>query len=337
MKALKIVGAIILVLVLGIVGIALIAPTHTHVERSAMVDAPMDFVWDHTNTLAGMHDWSPWVELDPDQETSIEGEDGTVGAIYAWSGDENVGKGTQEIIEISEGMLKTKLHFIEPYEGDAEAMVSVETTDDGMSKVTWAFDSDSPFPMNAMNLFMDMDEMLGSDFQKGMDNLKALVEEKKADRNEFNGITIEKTEMSSRAYIGNRSTIGFDEMEAFFGENFGKAYEAAAGAELEMMGMPSALYFMWDEENMQADLIAGIPVPSGSAIEGFESTEVGGEMLMVEHKGPYEGMKAAHEAIEAYMQWHGMEFKAPVIEEYVTDPMTEEDPNNWITRIYYPI
>lgn len=334
MKAVKIIGGIVIGLVIIVLVLGLIAPTHTHVERSVEIDAPIDFVRGQVNNFEAMEKWSPWRDRDPNQETTIT-NDGAVGALYHWAGNDDVGEGEQEITLLEENKVVTHLHFIKPFEAEADATISLEDQE-GKTKVTWAYDAESPFPMNALGLFIDMDKMLGPDFQMGMDKLKALTETAKTERNEFNGFVVETTEISPRTYIGVRDSIGWNEMQDFFGNAFGSAYAKVSKAGFEVVGQPSGLYFEWNEESQSCELLAGIPVADG-AVDGMQSASLSGKALLINYYGPYEGTMNAHEAMEAYMKWHGIELAGPVVEEYVTDPQTEPDPQKWLTKIMYPI
>ena len=73
------------------------------------------------------------------------------------------------------------------------------------------------------------------------------------------------------------------------------------------------------------------------SIEGFESYELSGDCLVIEYYGEYEGTGKAHEAMEKYMKWHGIEFGEVAAEEYVTDPTEGTDPSEILTKIIYPI
>lgn len=339
MKALKIIGIVLVVLVAAVLVAGLVLPGDMRIERSVTIDAPQDFVWEHVNTLEGMQAWSPWVDRDPDQETSLEGEDGTVGAVHSWNGDENVGAGSQEITSIEQGRMETHLHFTAPWESHADAFVNVEETEDGQSKASWGFETEMGFPMNIMGMFMDMDASIGKDFEEGLNNLKTLVEESKASRNEFDGFTIQETEMEAKTYIGKMDSMAIAELTSdYFGARYGELQGALAQAEdMTPVSMPCSMYFDWNEENGTCVVVAALPMTEGASLDGFNAHTLGGKALMIEHRGAYEGLGKAHEAMGAYMKWHGVELRDAVVEEYVTDPMTEEDPANWVTRIYYPV
>lgn len=336
MKALKIGGGIVVLLIIVVAALAFTMPTHVNVTRTTTIDAPSDYVMDHVNNFAQINAWSPWMDKDPEMTSSLEGEDGTVGAKYSWSGNDEVGKGEQTLTEISEGKVVSHLHFITPYEGEADATTTFSEVD-GMTEVSWAYDSEMPMPMNVMGLFMDMEDMLGPDFQQGMDNLKALVESNKSSKNEFDGFTIETVDMPERTYIGIRDTVAMTDIGAFFATNFGQIAGSMTAAGMEMVGMPSGLYFIWDETGKNTEMMAAIPVAAGAELEGFESFKISGKALKVDQYGPYEDGQAPHMAIEKYLKWHKSIVNGPAIEEYANDPTTVSDPSEIHTIIYYPI
>ena len=336
MKTGKIILLALGLLVLGAVAAIITGPEHTHVERSVIIDAPMKMVMNHANTFEQMERWSPWAELDTNQITKIEGEDGTVGSKYYWEGNDDVGKGEQTITEVSDTKVVTDLYFIEPWEGHSTATFTVEQVEEG-TKATWAFDSPNNWFSKLMNVFMSMDDMLGPDFEKGVNKLKVLVDESKS-QTTFNGLEVLTEDFAERTYVGVRQTIGWEEMEAFFGNSFGKTYGALAATGIQPQGAPSGVFFTWDEENQQADLMAGTPVATGSVMDGFDAETIGGgKALVVNYYGDYNGTGAAHEAIEAYIKFHSADVGHVAIEEYITDPGTEPDTSKWLTRIVYPL
>jgi len=337
MKALKIIGGVIVLLILVVVVASFVMPTHSHLERSVEIEAPADYVLSHVNSFEQINQWSPWTKLDPEMTSSIEGEDGTVGAKYIWSGNEDVGQGEQTLTEIASDKVVSRIHFIAPWEGEADATITL-AENEGKTTVTWAYDAESSRPMNVMMAFMDMEEMLGPDYQKGMDNLAEMVNTNKAGRNEFGGFTITESELTPRNVVGVRATIAMDDqMSAFFENAFGKSFGAVTKAKVEMSGPPTALYFTWDEASKTTEVLAGVPVGEGVSINGLEGFKVGGKVLMIDYFGSYEGIGDAHMAMEEYMNWHGAMMSGPAIEEYVTDPTTVTDPSQINTKIYYPV
>lgn len=175
-KVLKIVGLIVLAIIAFILIAGLFVKKDFHLEKNITINAPQEKVWNNINTLGAMQKWSPWLEADPNVQTSIEGQDGEVNAIYKWKGNKEVGSGTQTITKIEKpNRIDTHLHFIEPFDGEADAFITL-TSEGNATKATWGFDSKYTYPMNCMLLFIDMDEMMGKEFNKGLSKLKALCE-----------------------------------------------------------------------------------------------------------------------------------------------------------------
>lgn len=102
-------------------------------ETSVTIDAPIDSVWTHTSTLAGLDSWSPWKEMDPEMETDAGGMDGEVGAWQFWKSENtDVGSGKQSIVNIEAPYLfETSLEFYTPYDSEADGYVKLTITDDG--------------------------------------------------------------------------------------------------------------------------------------------------------------------------------------------------------------
>ncbi|MGN6495122.1 MAG: SRPBCC family protein [Agriterribacter sp.] len=175
-KVLKIIGLLVLAVIAFILIAGLFVKKDYHLEKSITINAPQEKVWNHVSTLGAMQKWSPWLEADPSAQTSIEGQDGSVSAVYKWKGNKDVGAGTQTITSVEKpNRINTHLHFIEPMEGEADAFVTL-ASEGNATKATWGFDSRYNYPMNCILLFVDMDKMMGEQFNKGLTKLKALCE-----------------------------------------------------------------------------------------------------------------------------------------------------------------
>ena len=98
------------------------------------------------------------------------------GAVYEWEGNGKAGKGRMEIMESSPpGKVTIKLDFIKPFEGHNIAEFTMQPNGDS-TEITWAMHGPSPFSMKIMHVFMNMDRMIGKDFEAGLANLKAIAE-----------------------------------------------------------------------------------------------------------------------------------------------------------------
>ena len=175
----KVLGGIAGILVLGLVGVAgaaMTQPDVVHVERSVTMSATVGDVFPLANDYTQFAKWMPWAELDPNQTVTISDPPAGVDAWYAWKGNSDVGSGKMThtgVIENAE--IKQHLEFFEPFESEAEVTFTFVPVNDGVA-VTWAFDQQADFPSKVMGLFMDMDAMLGADFERGLSKLQPLAE-----------------------------------------------------------------------------------------------------------------------------------------------------------------
>lgn len=170
----------LLIIVLSIAAIVLISAIFIDKEfslsKEVVVNKPKQQVFDYVKLIKNQEQYSVWVMKDPDIKIVYTGTDGTVGAQSAWeSKDKNVGVGEQQIIELKEGeSMKVELRFKEPFEGTNYATNTFTSAGDNQTKVTTTFTGKSTYPMNFMNLFMDM--MLGKDMEKNLSNMKTNLE-----------------------------------------------------------------------------------------------------------------------------------------------------------------
>ncbi|MBK9175904.1 MAG: SRPBCC family protein [Flavobacteriales bacterium] len=337
MRALKILLVLLLVIAALLVILGMTGQDRYRIERSVSIAAPVEAVWGHVSSLGAMDKWSPWNELDPSMKKTMEGTDGTVGAISKWEGNKDVGKGEQRIDSIvPNSLLRTHLTFQEPWTSETDALIELAPDAEG-TKVTWAMVGENDFMGKLMSKFMDMDAMLGKDFEKGLALLKSQAESAHAARPTFEIKTIER---SASLFVGKRDVVKWADMKTFFGENFTSGMGAIGKAGVAPAGAPSGVYFEWNVEEQTADMIAGIPVPltARAKLKGLDLYEApASKALLIEYRGGYEGMGPAHEAMDAYINANGLTHHTNVIEEYITDPGSEPDSTKWLTNIIYLI
>jgi len=157
-------------------------PSTYHVERKLEVAAPADLVFGVLNDLhqfAGVLVLfgSPWEKLDPNMQKTFEGPAAGIGQSFAWTGNE-VGKGKMTIEESVPGQkVGIKLEFVKPMKSTATCALTLAGTPTG-SFVTWSMDGNHNFIGKAFGMFMDMDNMLGTDIEKGLARLKTVAEGK---------------------------------------------------------------------------------------------------------------------------------------------------------------
>ena len=167
---------LIVVVVAGICVMAAMQPTDYTVTRSATFNASPEAVFEQVNNFHKWEAWSPWAKIDPAMKTTYSGPDSGTGASYAWVGNKDVGEGKMTIAESHPSEhIKIDLDFIAPFAAKnvTEFMFKPEGN---KTAVTWTMAGKKNFIMKAMCLFMDMDKMVGNDFDKGLAQLKPVVE-----------------------------------------------------------------------------------------------------------------------------------------------------------------
>ncbi len=147
------------------------------VVRRTTIDATPDAVFELMADLTRYDEWSPWADLDPDLTVTHGGTPGTVGSTYAWTGNRKVGAGSMELTEVeAPGRIAVDLRFLKPFKSEAGVEWLVEPAGDGAS-VAWRMTGTRTRMVKIMGVFgQTMDKMVGSDFEKGLANLKRAVE-----------------------------------------------------------------------------------------------------------------------------------------------------------------
>lgn len=165
-KPVKIIITVVVVVVtLGVIGNLI--KTDVHVERSKPINASVEELQKQIADFREFDTWSPWKDIDPNATAEFKGPQGEVGAELHWSGNDEVGTGYQKVTSISSERIDIDLVFTAPWESKAKVYYTFVPKGEEVS-VTWAYDGDMPV---LMSLFMDMDEMIGSKYEKGLNTL----------------------------------------------------------------------------------------------------------------------------------------------------------------------
>ena len=176
---LKVFGFIlaILLLVVGVVlANAATKPDTFRVERTASIKAPPEKIFPLINDFDNWGAWSPYEKKDPAMKRTRSGAANGKGAVYAWDGDRNVGKGRMEIAEASPPSKVTlRLDFEKPFAAHNIVNFTMELKGDATS-VTWAMHGPVPYLAKIVHVIFNVDRMVGQDFEAGLANLKALAE-----------------------------------------------------------------------------------------------------------------------------------------------------------------
>ena len=151
-------------------------PDTFSVRRVTTVRAPPEKIFPLINDFHQWGTWSPWEDKDPAMKRTYSGAGTGKGAVYAWDGNKNVGTGRMEILEVSApSKIVIKLDFFKPFEAHNTAEFTMLPQGDATT-LTWLMHGPAPFMSKVMQVFMNMDKMIGKDFDAGLAKLKKLTE-----------------------------------------------------------------------------------------------------------------------------------------------------------------
>jgi uncharacterized protein YndB with AHSA1/START domain len=165
------------VVVLGVfAAIVAMQPSTFRVERAMTMNAPPDAIYPLISDFNRWDEWSPWAKLDPAMKKEVKGTAGTPGHTYSWQGNDQVGKGMMTLTEVVPNQkVGIKLDFMEPMTSTSNTEITLKPGANGTA-VSWAMTGNNNFVAKAFCLFMDMDKMVGGDFEKGLTQMKGIAE-----------------------------------------------------------------------------------------------------------------------------------------------------------------
>lgn len=335
MKILKIAGIILVAIVALFLLAGLFAPKEFAASESIVINAPADVVYKHISHFKSFEKWNPWSKLDPNQVITLEGTDGTVGAKHSWKGNDDVGEGSMTVTKLEPGKgIEYDLHFIKPWEAHNTAYMNMEAAEGGQ-KVTWGMKGAMPFPMNALGLFMNMGDAIKKDFTEGLTSLKTMCESDQSAGG--SAYEVSEIEWAEKNCLAIRQVVKFQDMSAFFGTHYPKMFEAITKGGGKP-GVPLGVYYMYDEEKMEADMAAAIPYEGGKvAAKGYSELKLPAtKAYSMDYYGDYAKMQAPYATMFEFMKKNfNRENPDMVVEEYISDPMSEPDTTKWHTKIYF--
>jgi hypothetical protein len=169
--------AVMIVLAVAVVLIlALRKPDIFRIQRAATIKAPAESIFSLINDFHRWGGWSPWESRDPAMKRTFGGAESGKGAVYAWDGNKNVGSGRMEILDTSvPSKITIELDFFKPFEGHNTAEFTMLPQGDA-THITWVMYGPASLMSKVMQVFMNLDNMIGKDFETGLSNLKKATE-----------------------------------------------------------------------------------------------------------------------------------------------------------------
>lgn len=167
----------LIALILLLLIVASRRPSTFTIERSIQINAPAETIFPFINDFRLWAAWSPWEQIDPNMERTYNGAESGVGAKYAWLGNKKIGQGNMNILESNPpSFVKIDLQFLKPFQANNVAKFKLKD-DGGITVVVWTMSGPCPLISKLMGLFMDMDKMIGTQFELGLHTLKKITEQ----------------------------------------------------------------------------------------------------------------------------------------------------------------
>ena len=173
---LKITAIVIAALIAAVLLFAATRPDTFQVQRAATIQAPPEKIFPLINDFNRWNAWSPWEKKDPGMKRRFGTVTAGKGAVYAWDGNKDVGQGSMEITEsAAPSRLAIRLSFVKPFEAHNNVEFSLAPRG-AATQVTWTMHGPVPYISKIIHMFVDIDRMVGGDFEAGLASLKAIAE-----------------------------------------------------------------------------------------------------------------------------------------------------------------
>ncbi|QRK07903.1 SRPBCC family protein [Archangium violaceum] len=193
---------VFLALAVALVGFSAVVasrPSAWRLERSITIAAPVDLPFGLVNDFHRWRFWSPWEEIDPKMKRTFDGPFAGPGAIYAWSGNDEAGRGKMTILDSKPyESIHIQLELLEPWPATNIATFTFQPGAEGVT-VRWAMEGHNGFLGKAFSLFVDMDGRVGKDFEKGLATIKSLTETEAKNRLEREALLKARAEAEAAA------------------------------------------------------------------------------------------------------------------------------------------
>ena len=333
MTLIKKIGIVLGILLLLLLLAVIFVPKNFHAEVTDTIDPQPKTVFNIINNMTLEPSWNPWQQQDTSMTITYGDVTTGIGANYSWKSND-MGDGSAEYIEVQQDQkIVSKLSF--GGMGGGNATYTLTPTSTGGTEVKWELDSETSRPWNLMNLLIKSSTK--KSFRQGIKNLAILAVEREK-TGLYRGYQIKEELIQERTYITNREVISFDKIQQFYSSSLGPLFRKIQEAGVEMDGHPSGLVYNHDFTTNTIDMAAAIPISEDVAIQGASSESIATRRgVVIDYYGDYADTEGAHGAIDEYLADRGLSFDWPVVEEYVTDPSEEPNPEKWLTRIIYYI
>ncbi len=340
MKILKYLLLLILIVVIGGAIYLATLDGNFDVQRSKVIKAPVEMVYQKVNDYKTWESWSPWLYKDPDTKLTFGDITTGTGASYSWdSENKDVGAGSMETVESIENQSITqKIFFTKPWESESDIYWSFKAAQDGGTEVTWGMKGEMPFM--ARYMASKMDEYVGPDYEKGLAKLDSVIQ---TDMKKYSVVVNGETMHSGGYYLYNSGSCKIEEVEKTMGEMMSAVTEYVIKNNINIAGPVFSLYHKWDQENNAVIFSCAVPVSDRVITDKDSGIQTGMlkpfKSVKTTLNGDYDNLKEAWETTMKYIADNNLQEVQGMasLEAYLVDQMKAPNPADWVTEIYIPI
>jgi len=177
LEIIAVTSLVVLVPLVAFLVYAATRPNVLSVERSLRISAPPEAIFPFINDFRRWVAWSPYEKKDLTMKRTLNGAKQGRGAVYAWDGNQEIGQGSMEIMESTPpSRIEIELRFVRPFQGVNTVVFTLEPGGDSTA-VTWSMSGKSTYMTKLIGIFINMDKMIGNDYEAGLSSLKAIAEQ----------------------------------------------------------------------------------------------------------------------------------------------------------------
>ena len=338
MKAFKYILFLILILIIGLAIYIAVQPNSFEVERSRTINAPAAVVYENIIDFKNWEAWSSWVEEKPETIITLSDKTIGVGGSYSWKDEDGVG--TMKTVDTKPmTSLSQEMQFADFPKSDITW--NLIPNKDGSTEVKWTISGkDLPYDFKIFSTLMGgMEKQIGPHFERGLEKLDSILV---ADMKKYS-VTIEGvTQHSGGFYLYNTTSCKMSDFKEKMQDMLPKVGAYAMTNNISMAGKPFVIYHEWDPENDA--VMFSCCVPTTSKIMATDADIITGQLepfktVKTILKGDYENLQEAWSKTMTYIATNNLEQTetGPMIESYVTDPMSHPNPADWITEIFIAV
>jgi effector-binding domain-containing protein len=314
--------------------VALFLPKTLDVREETSINLPVNKVYYSLATFSDRTSWDPWMSQDTSTLVQFEFVEGNIGNKFTWTS-KKMGSGSMVIDSVMKDQYIGMTLSFTDMNSTAKVWHDLSSLDGG-THLSWGFQQEASYPVGRI-VSVIMKNMIRSDYQKGLSNLKAYLETHGVKMSQLSEIRTEVVTPFYALTVEGKGTM--DEMSRSMSELFKVVMESVEKQGLTIDGIPFNHYIYYDQATGLSTFEVGFPVTGpGKSMDGIKAIKVEGfQALEAIHTGPYTEFGDSYEKFMRYITENKVPVRMTSWEFYLTDPTMEPDETKWKTLIAFPI